>query len=240
MAEFKAKPLVILQTGDAPDVIRHQHGGFTDMFLQQGDIDPSSVVIVNLPAGEQLLSPEHYRGAVITGSAAMVTELLPWSEYAAMWLRDAIGMGLPIFGACYGHQILAHALGGEVGYHPEGLEIGTLEIELLPEAQQDPALQNYPPRFYANLIHSQSVLRLPEGAVALARSQQDPHQIIRYRDNVISTQFHPEFNGPVMHCYMSWIAELEPQHQAKYLDIQRRTSNTPVSQSLLREFVHGL
>lgn len=96
MAEFKAKPLVILQTGDAPDVIRHQHGGFTDMFLQQGDIDPSSVVIVNLPAGEQLLSPEHYRGAVITGSAAMVTELLPWSEYAAMWLRDAIGMGLPI------------------------------------------------------------------------------------------------------------------------------------------------
>ena len=198
MAEFKAKPLVILQTGDAPDVIRHQHGGFTDMFLQQGDIDPSSVVIVNLPAGEQLLSPEHYRGAVITGSAAMVTELLPWSEYAAMWLRDAIGMGLPIFGACYGHQLLAHALGGEVGYHPEGLEIGTLEIELLPEAQQDPALQNYPPRFYANLIHSQSVLRLPDGAVALARSQQDPHQIIRYRDNVISTQFHPEYSSTVL------------------------------------------
>ena len=198
MAEFEAKPLVILQTGDAPDVIRHQHGGFTDMFLQQGDIDPSSVVIVNLPAGEQLLSPEHYRGAVITGSAAMVTELLPWSEYAAMWLRDAIGMGLPIFGACYGHQLLAHALGGEVGYHPEGLEIGTLEIELLPEAQQDPALQNYPPRFYANLIHSQSVLRLPDGAVALARSQQDPHQIIRYRDNVISTQFHPEYSSTVL------------------------------------------
>lgn len=38
----------------------------------------------------------------------------------------------------------------------------------------------------------------------------------------------------------SWIAELEPEHQTKYLDIQRRTSNTPVSQSLLREFVSGL
>lgn len=35
MAEFKAKPLVILQTGDAPDVIRHQHGGFTDMFCSR-------------------------------------------------------------------------------------------------------------------------------------------------------------------------------------------------------------
>ncbi|MGC6231544.1 glutamine amidotransferase [Hafnia paralvei] len=240
MAEFEVKPFVILQTGDAPDVIRQQHGGFTDMFLQQGEINPASVVIVNLPAGEQLLSPEHYRGAIITGSAAMVTELLPWSEQAAVWLRDAVGMGLPIFGACYGHQLLAHALGGEVGYHPQGMEIGTLEIELLPEAKNDPALQYYPPRFYANLIHSQTVLRLPEGAVALARSAQDPHQIIRYRDNVMSTQFHPEFNGPVMHSYMSWIAELEPEHQTKYLDIQRRTSNTPVSQSLLREFVNGL
>lgn len=96
MAEFEVKPFVILQTGDAPDVIRQQHGGFTDMFLQQGEINPASVVVVNLPAGEQLLSPEHYRGAIITGSAAMVTELLPWSEQAAVWLRDAVGMGLPI------------------------------------------------------------------------------------------------------------------------------------------------
>lgn len=240
MSLSSVKPLAILQTGDAPSAVRRQHGNFDAMFLQLGDIDPAGAEIVNLPAGERLHAPAHYRGAIITGSPAMVTDALPWSEYAADWLRQAVDGGLAVFGACYGHQLLAYALGGEVDYHPQGMEIGTLEIELLPAAQQDALLCHYPPRFYANLIHSQSVMRVPPGATVLARSAHDVHQIVRYRDNVLSTQFHPEFNGATMQSYLHWITAEHPENQALYQQRLRCAGNTPVSQGLLRDFLSVL
>ncbi|WP_438612278.1 glutamine amidotransferase-related protein, partial [Klebsiella variicola] len=59
-------------------------------------------------AAGSLLRRGHHR------SPAMVTERLPWSEEAAEWLRQAMAIKLPLFGVCYGHQLLAYALGGEV------------------------------------------------------------------------------------------------------------------------------
>ncbi|EPJ9484424.1 glutamine amidotransferase-related protein, partial [Serratia marcescens] len=145
------KPLLVMQTGDAPQAIRQELANFEGMFLQQGNIDAERAHIVHLPAGERPLPPAAYCGVVITGSPAMVTEQLPWSEEAAEWLRQAMAIKLPLFGVCYGHQLLAYALGGEVGYHPQGMEVGTLEIELLPAAAEDRRLTLLPPRFKANL-----------------------------------------------------------------------------------------
>lgn len=231
------KPLLLMQTGDAPEAIQRELANFDQMFLQQGNIAADRVQIVHLPAGDPLLPPENYCGVVITGSPAMVTEHLPWSEQAAAWLRQAMQIRLPIFGVCYGHQLLAHALGGEVGYHPQGMEVGTLEIELLPAAGNDKRLAILPPRFKANLIHAQSVLTPPPGAKVLARSQQDPYQILGYGDNALTTQFHPEFNGAAMQRYLSWLSELDPENQESYRVKQQQVSNTPFSQMLLQGFV---
>ena len=52
--------------------------------------------------------------------------------------------GLPLFGICYGHQLLAHALGGEVGDNPVGREMGTVGIDLHPEAAHDPLFDGLP------------------------------------------------------------------------------------------------
>lgn len=234
------KPLLLMQTGDAPEAIHRDKGNFDGMFLQQGNIDTDRVQIVHLPSGEQLPAPQNYAGVVITGSAAMVTEQLPWSEQAAEWLRQAMQIKLPIFGACYGHQLLAYALGGEVGYHPQGMEVGTLDIELLPAAANDRRLAMLPPHFKANLIHSQSVLTPPVGAKVLARSQQDACQILSYGDHVLTTQFHPEFNGAVMHQYLSWLGELYPEQQTQYRLKQQQVSDTPFSRLLLQGFVVSL
>nr|QOW96805.1 Orf54 [Serratia marcescens] len=233
------KPLLVMQTGDAPQAISQELANFDGMFLQQGNIDAERAHIVHLPAGERPLPPAAYCGVVITGSPAMVTEQLPWSEAAAEWLRQAMAIKLPLFGVCYGHQLLAYALGGEVGYHPQGMEVGTLEIELLPAAAEDRRLTLLPPRFKANLIHSQSVLTPPAGAQTLARSQQDAHQILRYGDHALTTQFHPEFNGAVMSQYLQWLGELHPEQQARYQQ-QQQVSDTPFSRLLLQGFVVSL
>ncbi|MBW7982720.1 glutamine amidotransferase [Enterobacillus tribolii] len=240
MSASQTRPLAILLMGDAPLPVRGPNGNFDDMFLQLGDIDPAGAEIINLPQGERPRGPEHYRGAIVTGSPAMVTDALPWSEQTAVWLRQAADAGLPLFGTCYGHQLMAYAFGGEVGYHPQGMEIGTLEVELLPGAQQDPLLKQMPVRFRANMIHAQSVLRVPEGATVLARSAHDAHQAIRYRPNVFSTQFHPEFSGAVMQDYLTWIESENPENAALYRERLRTAADTPESRGILQTFVKNL
>jgi GMP synthase (glutamine-hydrolysing) len=211
------------------------------MFVSQGNIDTQQLVIIDLQAGERPDSPHHYAGAVITGSRSMVTEHLDWSEFAAEWIHQAMLIDLPMFGACYGHQLMAYALGGEVGYHPQGIEVGTEEIELLPEAAQDPWIGALPARFSANLIHLQTVLRPPSFAKVLAKSAHDPHQILRYGPNAISTQFHPEFSAAIMKTYLPWLdQQAAPADQTDYQGKLLNVSDTPFSQELLLNFVASL
>src|SRR5690348_8631928 len=68
-------------------------------------------------------------GVVVTGSHSMVSHREPWSERAAQWLAGVVESDrVPVLGICYGHQLLAHALGGEAGDHPAAIEIGTVQV----------------------------------------------------------------------------------------------------------------
>jgi len=127
------KPILIVRTGRAPDPIRARHGDFQHWFRLVAGLRRERVQVVDVAAGEALPPTQAVAGAIITGSAAMVTERLPWSEGTAGWIRNAMDAGLPLFGVCYGHQLMAHALGGRVDYLPGGREIGTQAIELSPD-----------------------------------------------------------------------------------------------------------
>ncbi len=235
------KPVLIIKTGHAPDPIRGRHGDFPHWFRLGSGMAPHRLRIVDVAAGEPLPPPRETAGAMITGSAAMVTERRDWSELAAGWIRDAMDAGLPLFGVCYGHQLMAHALGGRVDYLPGGREIGTQPVDLLPGAEQDALTAGMPGRFRAHTTHEQSVLEPPRGSRILARSQRDPHQLLRYGPCAISTQFHPEFNAEVMRAYIRRKhADLhregaDPQH------VFRGVAATPFARRLLRRFalLHG-
>ncbi|NDL63584.1 glutamine amidotransferase [Enterobacteriales bacterium SAP-6] len=233
----RLKPILILQTGDAPQDVIAANGNYDTMFLQATGLGAGQVRIVHLPGGERPDAPQAYSGVLITGSAAMVTERLAWSEFAAAWLRQAMDAEIPIFGVCYGHQLLAHALGGEVDYLADGMEVGTQPIELLPAAANDPLIGQLPERFPANLIHSQTVVTPPRGATVLARSARDPHQILRYRHNVVTTQFHPEFSAAVMHDFLSGMTVQDPERGPELALIGRELSDTPDSEALMAAFV---
>jgi len=229
------KPVLIIRTGRAPDNIRARHGDFPHWFRIGAKL-ASPVQVVDVAAGEALPPPSAVSGAIITGSAAMVTERASWSERTAGWIRDAMDADLPMFGVCFGHQLMAHALGGRVDYLPGGREIGTQAIYPHAGQENDPLLRGLSPGFRAHTTHEQSVLEPPAGAAVLARSERDPHHLLRYGPHAASVQFHPEFNADVMRAY---IRRKRADMQREGQDPRRafrEVAPTPGARRLLRRF----
>ncbi len=229
------KPVLIILTGRAPDNIRARHGDFPHWFRVGAKL-ARPLWIVDVAAGEPLPSPHTVSGSIITGSAAMVTERAAWSERTAGWIRNAMDVELPMFGVCFGHQLMAHALGGRVDYLPGGREIGTLPISQYPGGSGDPLLSGLPASFRAHTTHEQSVLEPPAGATVLAGSSRDPNHFLRYGRHATSVQFHPEFNADVMRAY------IRRKHSAMQQEGQdpqatfRAVAPTPDARRLLHRF----
>jgi GMP synthase (glutamine-hydrolysing) len=227
-------PILILHTGDPEESLRQAYGGYVDFICRTAGLAPRDVHAVPVFLGEQPAAPDRYRAAFITGSPAMVTDREPWSEQAAQWLRDAAARRLPMFGICYGHQLLAHALGGLVGYNPAGREIGTHAVEHLGD---DPLLAGVPRDFPAQMMHAQSVISPPPGAVVLARSAMDAHQMLRIGDNIVTTQFHPEFPPEFVRAHLQRHAGAYGRENLDVAALVRGVRPTPHAAGLLRRFL---
>ncbi|MBS3803827.1 MAG: glutamine amidotransferase [Oleiphilaceae bacterium] len=201
MGDTDLKKLVILKTGATYDNVRARFGDFEDWFRAGLGTD-LEIHVVDVSAGEDPGSPEEWDGIAITGSPAMVSDREQWSELTAAWLLKAVRQSVPVLGVCYGHQLLADALGGVAGDRAQGRESGTFDVVLLPEAKSDPLFRDLPEQFPAHLTHQQSALRLPEDAVRLAYSDNEPHQAFRVGTCTWGVQFHPEFTAEVMRAYL--------------------------------------
>ena len=195
------KQITLIKTGGTIPEIRERHGDFEDWFI--AGMGVSGVRQVDVFKDQPLPPIAKTTGIVITGSAAMVSHREDWSEETAQWLKQAVEAGLPVLGVCYGHQLLAHALGGRVGPNPNGRQIGTVTTKMLDTARDDPLLGYLPLQFGSQATHSESVLELPSGAERLATSPLDKNFSIRFSENAWGVQFHPEFSGPVMSEYIN-------------------------------------
>ena len=184
--------------------LQQQRGDFEDWMIEALAISRSQVETVDVSVGEQLPEFHQVSGVVITGSHAMVTEHHDWSEYSAEWIKVAADKQIPTLGICYGHQLIAYALGGSVDYMADGREVGTLPVKLHPSAQEDALLHDLPEQILVQLSHRQAVMELPPDAVLLASSDRVPFEAFRYGDRVWGMQFHPEFSTDVMQAYTKY------------------------------------
>lgn len=227
---------LILQTGQ-PVASQRRHGGFAHWIRVAAGLPHSDAEVVDVEAGEALPDHRGYTGVLVSGSPAMVTERRDWSERSAAWLRDAAEAGAPILGICYGHQLLAHALGGEAGDNPRGREMGTVDVRLENTAG-DPIFHGLPPQFRAQVTHLQSVLRMPEGGVRLATSDLDSCQAFRWGRATWGLQFHPEFSAERMHGYVRARAGALRAEGHDPDTMSRNIGAAPVARKVLRRFIH--
>ncbi len=227
---------LILQTGSTLPALRARRGDFPHWFRRGLALRANEVDVICVDAGETLPPLATHAGVIVTGSPAMVSRREAWSEDTAAWLRRAIDAGMPILGICFGHQLLAHALGGEVDYHPYGREVGTVAIERTAASAGDSLFKTTPTHFFAHASHQQSVLQLPAGAIALGRSAHDAHHAVRYAPNVWGLQFHPEFSVEIMRGFLGGSSQVANRNCAESCCAGRTCSPAPHAARLLRRF----
>ena len=234
--QIALKPIALIKTGCTIEEIRQQHGDFEDWFAEGMGV--SDLLQIDVFRQQPLPAAEDLAGVVITGAAAMVSDRESWSEHTGQWLKQVVDKGIPVLGVCYGHQLLAQALGGKVGLNPAGRQIGTVKGELLDTSKNDPLLGQLPDTFPAQTSHSEVVLELPPGAESLATSPLTDNFAIRFAENVWGVQFHPEFSTAVMSEYIRYRADAireEGQSPEQLLD---KITDTEVANSVLMKFAN--
>jgi GMP synthase (glutamine-hydrolysing) len=230
------RPFLIVETGQPVPAMR-RYGRFPHWIRVAAGLAEHEAVVSNVEQGDPLPESGAFAGVIVTGSAAMVTDRADWSERSAQWLRQAAHQQVPLLGICYGHQLLAHALGGEVDYNPAGRESGTVHIDLHPPAAEDPLFAQMPLRFAAHATHVQTVVRAPDGATVLARSLQDACHAFRWGDRAWGVQFHPEFATHHMRGYVRARADHLRSEGRCARTIARDVTAAPLARKLLRRFI---
>ena len=197
--------LCILQTGEHnPEMPREVPGYaelFRDLFAPFPQVRPE---FIQVRLGEFPDSIDDWDAFLITGSAAGVYDDLDWIEPLRALVRDIAESGKPLVGICFGHQIIADALGGEAEKSDKGWGIGLRES----------AIEN-PPAFAEKLggtlkllyIHQDQVTAPPAGATVFAGDDFCPVAAYHVGDRILSFQGHPEFTPEVVDAIMEFREE---------------------------------
>lgn len=182
--------LGILETGRPPEALAH-HGSYVAMFQEL--LGPEFDYVAFAVIDDVFPATVHDADAwLVTGSRFGVYDEAPWIRRLEAFLREVVAAGVPVVGICFGHQVLASALGARVEKAAAGWGVGPHTYEVIERA---PWMEASAERFTLNAMHQDQVLSLPTGAKVLARSDFCPFAALAYGDRAISFQAHPEFDN---------------------------------------------
>lgn len=239
------KPFVILQLRPETAAADNEY----DAILEKSGLSPSQAVRIRLdhepiPDGFEL---HDYAGVIVGGGPGCVSDPVDQKseaerriEASILSLMPAIAAAdFPFLGCCYGIGILAHHLGAKVGKERYGEDVGAVECMLSSDGKSDPLVEDLPERFMAFVGHKEAVQELPKGCTLLVTSEPCPYQMIRYKDNIYATQFHPEADSRVFELRINIYKDKGyfPPEEAKQLIESCNQQNVHVPEAILRNFV---
>lgn len=203
------------------DVLDDPHYSFQahwEAFLQAEGLAIDYVYLNGLePTTYQAPLPQA-TGLLISGSVHSVYEQLEWMQALEACIRTHQAAQIPILGICFGHQILAHALGGKVSRLPHNREFGCQPVYLTPQGLAHPWLRDFPSGSSTLQSHQDHVATLPPGAQGLGSSSTTEHQIFSL-GNALGVQFHPEYSPDTLRI-------IARSRQTQYLHEQTFQSET--------------
>ena len=171
----------ILQTGLAPDALAPEMGDYPDMFARLLDGHGFTFRTWKVVEGEFPPSVDAADGWLITGSRHGVYEDHPWIPPLEDFIRAAFAARVPVVGICFGHQIVAQAMGGKVERYAGGWAVGATDYDFGGETLR------------LNAWHRDQVVEAPEGATVIASNDFCANAALLYDDRALTVQAHPEF-----------------------------------------------
>jgi GMP synthase (glutamine-hydrolysing) len=198
--------LLVVEGNTAESRARHQAAGgvvasegYADLLRE---LAPGAVVDVAFPADSGANLPgaaglESYDGVAITGSALHIYDGAPEVRRQIELARAVLDSGTPVFGSCWGLQLLTVAAGGTVRRNPKGREIGFgRSIRLTPSGREHAMYEAKADAFEAVTFHLDEVETLPPGTTVLALNAISGVQAAEIRRNgtvAWGVQYHPEY-----------------------------------------------
>ncbi|MCW1917448.1 type 1 glutamine amidotransferase [Rhodobacter sp. KR11] len=172
----------ILQTGLAPDALRDQ-GDYPDMFARLLDGNGFAFETFRVVEGVFPASVQACDGWLITGSRHGVYEDHPWIAPLEDFIRAAFAARVPVVGICFGHQIVAQAMGGKVEKYAKGWAVGATDYDFGGRAMR------------MNAWHQDQVTVAPPSATVIGANDFCQNAALLYDDRALTVQAHPEFRS---------------------------------------------
>jgi GMP synthase (glutamine-hydrolysing) len=220
-----------------PDIARRR-GDFAQIIRARvGDAWGGRWAAYDVRGAAPLPGPRAADAFIMTGSSSSVTERSPWMLRAEELLRQIAAARVPLLGICFGHQMIAQALGGEVARNPRGREIGTVRLT---RAADDLLFGGLPRVFDVNETHVDAVVRPPPGARVLATTALDPVASFSVGPLVRAVQFHPELDADIMRGYLEARAQLLRDEGADPVALLAAVHDGTPGRDVLRNFVRSV
>jgi GMP synthase-like glutamine amidotransferase len=166
------------QHGDAPQLI--------EKWLSPA-ISEAVFTGINIATGENLPELSSFDGYILSGSEKGVYDDSDWKQPLVDFLCQLRAAEIPVFGICFGHQLMAEAYGGKAIKADKGFVVGVQEYEGLGNV--------YP----AHAMHRDQVVEVPDSATVTASASYCPVAALNYDFPACSVQFHPEFQQQLVH-----------------------------------------
>ncbi len=179
---------------------------------------------------------QDYTGIIIGGSGHFIREThqLLWMNAIEIFIQRAIEADIPLLGICFGHQLIAHVLGGVVGpFADDRRDFGVVQMQKLKHADGHVLFQNVPDVFDALASHGDYIHTLPVGARILARSESCHIEAVEFGYMTYGVQFHPEYTPEIM----LDLAKERIMDKAARDRFAAGLSNAPYATQVLRNFV---
>jgi GMP synthase-like glutamine amidotransferase len=191
----------LLQCGTIPADLDPPAGDYPEVWGSY--LGPLGIDLVTYDVVEHAPpSPDAEAAWLVSGSASSTYEPLAWIPPMEAFLRDVVASGIPLVAVCFGHQLLAQALGGRVARADAGWGVGAHAYEVVgdPPPWMEPRPDG-PVRLIAS--HQDQVVELPQGAEVWARTEHCPVAGFTLGSSALAIQPHPEFTAVLSQALVS-------------------------------------